>query len=135
MSAPLSIMQIYLNALSYCLALSSSLFLFLDVLSGVLKQLRDNTCCNGSSTLTHGESLSLKDWKRIVQLHLHSQVVTWHGHFDAVWERHINSAIGCSNESLWSVPSEEWFRSASLVGLEHVNFALEGSSHVHGSWL
>merc|ERR1719198_44715 len=98
-----------LSICSYSLALGSSFFLFLNVLWGVCKKFCDDTGGNSSSTLSHCKSLSLEDWKWIVQFHLNCQVVSWHSHFDAIRKSYINGAISCSNESLWSVTSKEWF--------------------------
>lgn len=114
------------------LALGSSLLFLQDVFLRVLQECGDEAFCHGSATLPDDEELVLLERQWVVQFHLDFKVVAWHCHLGALGQGDIDGAIGRSHEGLWPVPSEEWLRSASLVGLEHVDLSFEVSSDLQG---
>ena len=109
-------------------SLSSEVLSLVDL---VLEQLCDHTGSNGFATLSQSESLSLKDWERVVKLHVDGEVIAWHAHLDIVGQVDVDSDVSSPDEALGSVAREEGLRAATLIGLEHVDLALAAAAHRH----
>ena len=67
--------------------------------------------------LSQSESLSLQDWQRIIELHVHSEVVTWHAHLDFLGQGDVNGNISCTDEALRPVTGEERLGATTLIWL------------------
>ena len=112
------------------LSFGNSLFFFLDVGLRILEKFGDNTSCDGLSTFSESEPLSINNRERIVELHVHTDVVAGHRHLHVLGEGHIDGNISGSNKALGSVASEERLGSATFIGLKHVDLSLKVTADI-----
>src|SRR5690606_36620053 len=97
--------------------------------------LGNNSCTNGASTFTDCESQAFLDRYWNDQFYIHSNVVTRHNHFLALWQSNFTGYIGSSKIELRSVSLQERSMSSTFVLLQDIYLSLEFNMRLNTAWL